>query len=147
MLQNMQLAKTASAAGLLDNFMQGENRTASGLFRLREYVVTPGQEYLISGTCVENNDERTMAQDRSMIAKGKNEPTFMISTRSDVQVHHELQKRALLMVFGGAAATIACAAGLLLRLGPVSGWIGIRDKPWAEYLHTFLGNRKGARKT
>ena len=117
MLQRMQMAKAASAAGLLDTFMERENRAASGLFRLREYVVTPGQEYLISGTCIENNDDRTMAQDRSMIAKGHNEPTFLISTKSDAQVHRALEKRALKMIFGGALAAITCAAGLLLRFG------------------------------
>ena len=117
MLQRMQLAKTASAAGLLDDFMQRENRAASGSFRLREYVVTPGQEYLISGTCVENTDDRTLAQDRSLIAKGKNEPTFVISTKTDAQIHSALEKRALKMIFGGAIAAIAFAAGLFLRFG------------------------------
>lgn len=117
MLQRMQMAKAASAAGLLDTFMERENRAASGLFRLREYVVTPGQEYFISGTCVENCDDRTTAQDRSMIAKGKNEPTFVISNKTDAQIHRSLEKRALKMIFGGAAAALTFAAGLLLRFG------------------------------
>ena len=117
MLQNMKLAETMSEAGLLDHLMQHESQAASGQFRLREYVVTPGQEYLISGTCVQNSDSSASPDDRSMIAKGKNEPTFVISTKTDVQIHRALEKRSLLMIFGGAAVSIACAAALLVHLG------------------------------
>jgi hypothetical protein len=118
MLQNMKLAEAATASGLLDNLMQQRQASsASGQFRLREYVVMPGQEYLISGTCVENSDSGAAPEDRSMIAKGNNEPTFVISTKSDVEIHHALQKRALLMIFGGAACAIGCAAALLVHFG------------------------------
>ncbi len=117
MLQNLKLAEAASNSGLLSEFMQGAVHPATGRFRLREYVVVPGQEYLVSGTCVENLDSKTAEQDRSMMAKGKNEPTFLISTKSDVQVHRAFEKRALLMIFGGAVVAIACAAGLLVHFG------------------------------
>jgi len=117
MLQNMKLAENMNEAGLLDQLTQREPNAATGQFRLREYVVTPGQEYLISGTCIENPDSSAPPQDRSMIAKGKNEPTFVISTKTDVQIHHALEKRALLMIFGGAVASIGCAAALLVHLG------------------------------
>jgi hypothetical protein len=115
LLQNLQLAGAASQSGLLDHLMP-EMGPASGRFRLREYVVTPGQEYLISGTCMENCDSAA-EQDRSMIAKGPHEPTFVISTKSDVQIHHALEKRALLMIFGGAAAALLCTVGLLVHFG------------------------------
>lgn len=118
MLQNLKLAEAAGATGLLDNLMQQRPaNSASGQFRLSEYVVMPGQEYLISGSCVENSDSAASPADRSMIAKGKNEPTFVISTKSDVEIHHSLQKRALLMIFGGAACAIGCAAALLVHFG------------------------------
>jgi hypothetical protein len=89
-------------------------KPAEGRFRLREFVIIPGQEYLIDGTCLENSAE---GQDRCRIAKGHNEPTFLISTKSDAQVHHDLEKRTLLMIFGGAALALACAAGLLFHFG------------------------------
>ena len=116
MLQNLQLAEGANQSGLLAQLMP-HTQSASGRFRLREYLVVSGQEYLIDGTCIENCDSATSAQDRTMIAKGKNEPTFVISTKTDVQIHHALEKRALLMIFGGAALAIACAAGLLVHFG------------------------------
>ena len=116
MLQNLKLAESANESGLLQQIMSRE-APVSGRFRLQEYVVAPGQEYLVSGTCVENNDTACAPADRSMIAKGQNEPTFLISTKTDVQVHRAFEKRSLLMIFGGAAAAIACAAGLAMRFG------------------------------
>jgi hypothetical protein len=111
MLEGLPMAEAASASGALDRLMPGE-QPATGRFRLRESVVIPGQEYLISGTCIENSTED---QDRCRIAKGRNEPTFVISNKNEVQLHTELKKRALLMIFGGAAVAIACAVGLLIR--------------------------------
>jgi hypothetical protein len=116
-LQNLKTAEAASESTLLSQLMPGTVSSATGRFRLREYLIVPGKEYLISGTCVENCDLKTMNQDRSMIAKGKNETTFVISTKSDIEVHHAFEKRALLMIFGGAALAIACAAGLLVHFG------------------------------
>jgi hypothetical protein len=118
-LQRLRLAGAANQAGLLSGLMPSSS-AAEGRFRLREFVVIPGQEYLISGTCVENSastDPNSLSQDRSMIAKGRNEPTFVISAKSDTQIHHDLEKRALLMIFGGAAAALVCTLGLLVHFG------------------------------
>jgi len=87
---------------------------ASGRFRLREYLVVPGQEYCIDGTCVENS--AAGGKDPTMIAKGTNEPTFLISAKSDAEVHRSLRKRAALMILGGAALALVCIAGLLFHL-------------------------------
>jgi len=116
-LQNLKTAEAAGGSTLLSQLLPGTVSSATGRFRLREYLIVPGEEYLISGTCVENCDPKTMSQDRSMIAKGKNETTFVISTKSDLEVHHAFEKRAFLMIFGGAALAIACAAGLLVHFG------------------------------
>jgi hypothetical protein len=113
MLERLRLAAAASDSGLLSGLMPSAN-AAQGRFLLREYVVIPGQEYLIDGTCIENSVE---GEDRCLIGKGHNEPTFLISTKSDVQIHHDLQKRALLMIFGGAALALVCVAGLLAHFG------------------------------
>ncbi|MGD1077863.1 MAG: hypothetical protein ABR881_06020 [Candidatus Sulfotelmatobacter sp.] len=112
-LERLRLAEAANQAGLLSGLMPSAN-PAEGRFRLREFVVIPEQEYLISGTCVENSSD---GQDRCLIAKGHNEPTFVISVKSDAQIHHDLEKSALLMIFGGAAAALACAVGLLVHFG------------------------------
>jgi hypothetical protein len=117
MLQNLKLAEMASESGLLEQLMHRDKESANGRFRLSEYIVAPGQEYLIDGTCVENNDSATSAQDRSTIAKGANEPTFVISSQSEAQVHQAFKKRSLLMIFGGAAAALIGAFGLLVHFG------------------------------
>ena len=113
MLDRLHLAEAANDGGVLSGLMPSA-QAAEGRFRLREFVVIPGQEYLIDGTCAENSAE---GEDRCLIGKGHNEPTFLISNKSDVQIHHDLQKRALLMIFGGAALALACTAGLLVHFG------------------------------
>lgn len=121
MLDRLHLAAQANQSGLLAALLP-EQRPAEGRFRLREHLVLPGQEYLVDGSCIEcsdptaGNDDRT-SNDRTMIAKGTNEPTFLISAKTDLQVRHAYRNRALLMVFGGAALALACTAGLLLHLG------------------------------
>jgi hypothetical protein len=112
-LQRLRQAEGASQSELLSTMLPTA-KPAEGRFRLREFVILPGQEYLIDGTCVENSSE---GQDRCLIAKGHNEPTFLISTKSDAQIHHDLEKRALLKIFGGAVLALACAAGLLFHFG------------------------------
>jgi hypothetical protein len=52
-----------------------------------------------------------------MIEKGQNEPTFLISWRSEKEIESTLRNRAALHIFGGAALSVACLAILLLRLG------------------------------
>ena len=55
---------------------------ASGRYRLREALILPGQEYHVTGTCVENPEARE-AQDRNMIVQGQNEKTFLISWKAE----------------------------------------------------------------
>lgn len=89
---------------------------AAGKFRLREYCILQGRDYDLTGTCVENprpKDER----DRNMIEKGKNEPTFLISWRSEKKIEGALRRQAALFIFGGAALAIAFLAMLLNELG------------------------------
>jgi hypothetical protein len=89
---------------------------SEGRYRLSEYCIVPEQLYDVTGTCVENpapQDER----DRNMIVKGQNEPTFLISWRSEKEIESTLRNRAALHIFGGAALSVACLAILLFRLG------------------------------
>ena len=89
---------------------------ASGRYRLTEYCVVPGQSYDITGTCTENPhplDEH----DRNLILKGQNEPTFLISSRTEQEVERSLRNKALKMIFGGAALSLICLAILLGKFG------------------------------
>jgi hypothetical protein len=88
---------------------------ATGRYRLREYLILPGQEYHVTGTCVENPNARD-EHDRNMIVLGKNEKTFLISWRAEQEVQQGLRQRALGMVFGGAALAVVCLALLLGHL-------------------------------
>ncbi len=89
--------------------------SATGRYRLRESLILPGQEYHVTGTCVENPNARD-AHDRNMIVLGKNEKTFLISWKAEQEVQQGLRKRALGMVFGGAALAVSCLALLLGHL-------------------------------
>jgi hypothetical protein len=89
--------------------------SATGHYRLREALILPGQEYHLTGTCVENPNPSD-AHDRNMIVQGKNEKTFLISCKPLQEVQRDLRKRALGMVFGGAALTLVCLVFLLWHL-------------------------------
>jgi hypothetical protein len=97
------------------SYVQSAVSTAHTTF-LSEYCILPEYWYDVTGTCVENpvpQDEH----DRNMIVKGQNEPTFLISWRSEKEIESTLRNRAALHIFGGAALSVACLAILLLRLG------------------------------
>jgi hypothetical protein len=85
-------------------------------YRLSEYCILPEHWYGVAGTCVENPDPQD-EHDRNMIVKGQNEPTFLITWRSEKQIQSTLRKRAALHIFGGAALSVVCLAFLLFRLG------------------------------
>ncbi len=89
--------------------------SATGRYRLREYLILPGQEYHVTGTCVENPKAQD-SHDRNMIVLGKNEKTFLISWKGEQEVQQDLRKRAVGMVFGGAALAVVCLALLLGHL-------------------------------
>jgi hypothetical protein len=89
--------------------------SATGRYRLRESLILSGQEYHVTGTCVENPAARD-AHDRNMIVLGQNEKTFLISWKAEQEVQQDLRKRALGMVFGGAALALFCLALLLGHL-------------------------------
>jgi hypothetical protein len=90
--------------------------SSSGRFRLTEYCILPGQKYHISGTCAENPHPRD-EDDRNIIQKGENEPTFHISWRTEEEVEKYLRRRSLKYIFGGAALSVVCAGILLNDFG------------------------------
>lgn len=90
--------------------------SARGRYRLTERCILPDHEYDVTGTCDENPFAEG-ADDRNLIRKGTNEPTFLISglSRSDVNVMQKVQ--SYLMIFGGGMLAVFCLGILLLRFG------------------------------
>ena len=104
----------AAIPGLLSSAFFGGS--ATGRYRLTEYCIQPGHWYDVTGTCTENPRPQD-DNDRNLISKGVNEPTFLISWRAAKDVEKKLWNRAALMIFGGAAVAVACLAFLLAHLG------------------------------
>jgi len=108
-----------SAGGSLERLALGGlsfGGGSSGRYRFTEYCILPEHWYDITGTCVENPNPKD-EHDRNMIVKGQNEPTFLISWRSEKELEKNLRQRAAKYVFGGAALAILCLAVLLAKLG------------------------------
>jgi len=109
-------AALAFGRGQVAEFTHERAPAASGQYRLTEYCLVPGQTYDVTGTCAENPQPRD-EYDRNIIVKGTNEPTFLISSRTDKGVQSHLLKQTLWKVLGGAAVAILCLAILLGKLG------------------------------
>lgn len=87
-----------------------------GGYRLTEYCILADHWYDVTGTCIENPNPKDET-DRNMIVKGTNEPTFLISWRSEGNLEGTLRKRAATYVFGGAGLSVLCLAFLLANFG------------------------------
>ncbi len=98
------------------NLLSGLGMGSAHRYRLSEYCILPEQSYDVAGTCIENPDAQD-EHDRNMIVKGQNEPTFVISWRSEKELKSRLRNRAALHIFGGAALSAVCLAVLLFRFG------------------------------
>jgi hypothetical protein len=84
-----------------------------GDFRFTEYCILKDHWYDITGTCMENPNPKD-EHDRNMIAKGSNEPTFLISWQTEKNIEKSLRNRAMWHVFGGGALSVICLGVLLL---------------------------------
>jgi len=89
---------------------------SSNRYRLSEYLVLPGHWYDLTGTCVENPTPKD-EHDRNMIVKGTNEPTFLITFRSEREIRRTLRNRAAKYIFGGAILAVACLGIFLAKQG------------------------------
>jgi hypothetical protein len=52
-----------------------------------------------------------------MIVKGTNEPTFLISWRSEREIEKKLRNSSTLKIFGGGILAIACVGVFLAKHG------------------------------
>jgi hypothetical protein len=94
----------------------GGTGLSSTSYRMTEYCILPNRWYDVTGTCTENPNPQD-EHDRNLIVKGENEPTFLISWRSERDLEKRLRRRAALYVFGGAALSVVCLAILLAKFG------------------------------
>ena len=85
-------------------------------YRLTEYCIEPDRWYDLTGTCVENPRPKDL-DDRNLIVKGEDEPTFLISWRSEATLEGSLRRKALLFIFLGAIASVFFLGALLHELG------------------------------
>jgi hypothetical protein len=90
--------------------------SSSGRFRLTEYCILADHWYDVTGTCAENPSAQD-ENDRNIVIKGKNEPTFLITWRTEKGIEGMLRNRSLKYVFGGGILSVVCLTFLLLRLG------------------------------
>jgi hypothetical protein len=88
----------------------------SGRYQLTEYCILPEHDYYISGTCTQNPGAKDL-DDRNLIRKGQNEPTYLISRMSPAEFNPQLQRGLMLMIFGGGMVAVFCLGLLLLRFG------------------------------
>lgn len=102
----------SSFSGLNIGIGRGISLASSNRYRLTEFLILPDHWYDITGTCIENQNCQDI-HDRNIILKGQNEPTFLISWRSEKEIEGKLRNRAMKYVFGGSALAVACL-GLLM---------------------------------
>jgi hypothetical protein len=85
-------------------------------YQFIEYCLLPEHWYDVAGTCLENPEPQDV-NDRNIIVKGLDIPTFLISWRSEAGIKHLLRNRAARYVFGGASLAIVSLGLLLSKLG------------------------------
>ena len=85
-------------------------------FRYTEYCIKPDHEYDVLGTCVENPRPED-DYDRNLITKGRHNTTFLISSKTAEELKRGMGWRSTLMVFGGAALAVFCAALFMAKHG------------------------------
>ena len=95
----LELAATAARENTL---LAGE-----GKYKLIERCVVANSVYEVVGTCMENSDAKE-SRDRVVIAKGKEESTFVISQETGEALESDLRSRATMLVFGGGALAVLC---------------------------------------
>jgi len=87
-----------------------------GRYRFTEHCLIAGHEHNILGTCSENPSPRE-EHDRNLISKGQNQPTFIITSKTEEQIEKSLKRKALIMMAIGALVMILMVAFALYDRG------------------------------
>jgi hypothetical protein len=101
-------------AGLAQAFSSWEN--SKERFRFTEECLIADRACNILGTCVENPSPQD-EKDRNLVQKGQNQPTFVISDKSEVRLEKDIFRNAVIMVLLGGVFIIIAAAVALSALG------------------------------
>jgi hypothetical protein len=109
-------APVASPPAAADLPFSSDHPIASGRYQLTEYCILPDHDYDISGTCTQNPAAKDL-NDRNLIRKGKDEPTYFISSQGRERINTGMQRGSMLFVYGGAIVAVFCLGLLLLRFG------------------------------
>lgn len=72
-----------------------------GRYRLTEWLVLPGQQYQVTGTCAENPDSRN-ADDLIVIRQGERESTFIISSKTGTVLATDLSAFGWGLIMAGS---------------------------------------------
>ncbi len=97
--------------------MEGEDPlTGRGSFRITEHCLVAEHEYDVIGTCAQNPQPQD-DQDRNLILKGQNEPTFLISGFSELKLEKTLRRRALTRIILGGALMVFMMALIIANAG------------------------------
>ena len=112
-VQMLQMFNEHTAAMRAETTREQFFSAATGRYKLTECLVLPGLEYEIIGTCVENPSPLDEG-DHNLIVKGREESTFEISCEPEAELEADTRSKAMLMIFGGAIAAVACLYLLLL---------------------------------
>lgn len=101
---------TLSAGGITLGGAAGQR------YRFTEHALIADRECNIIGTCAENPSPQD-EHDRNLIKKGQNEPTFLISSRSEKELEKSVWRKAFLMILIGALMMVGFTAAILAKLG------------------------------
>ncbi|HUZ47205.1 MAG TPA: hypothetical protein VMW54_11275 [Terriglobia bacterium] len=102
----------------LREYAEGIEAMDSDRFRFTEYCVIPGNRYDVLGTCTEN-PLPTGPDDRNLITKGRNEQTFLISSKAAAKLKSNMRWKSALLVWGGIALVTISAMNILAVLGRI----------------------------
>jgi nicotinamidase-related amidase len=116
-------AKYAHATGLTKRIVEREKQaleaenplTGHGSYRITEHCLVAEHEYDLTGTCAQNPQPKD-DDDRNLILKGQNEPTFLISGFSERTLEKTLRKKAVTRIILGGLLMVFMMAILIGNL-------------------------------
>ena len=95
---------------VLENVLLGfYGGSPRGTYRVAEFCIFPDHSYVVTGTCVENPHPQD-EHDRNLIVKGRDEPTFVISSKPEKATEQDLRRRARRFISRGGILMVASLA-------------------------------------
>ena len=95
----------AYAAKAHPTFTIADRILGQSSYRVTEHCLVAEHEYDVIGTCAPNPQPQG-DDDRNLILKGQNEPTFVISGFSELKLEKALRKRALIQIAVGGVLIV-----------------------------------------